>query len=175
MWNGKAISVDLISDEMFSSKYKEKTKEVFQDLWESNLDKLGQTHFKCRLVPLNKKHPNIPRRKEMRPIIIMSPLTKTLEAGLLDELMKYLTEKLHPSQTGFVPSNGIFVNLFRTIARIKLRTMKKKKCYGLFINFSSAYNTINHKKLFERLNPNLGKQGRIPQVNILSNKNLPTE
>ncbi len=151
MWNGKAISVDLISDDLFKPEYKEKTKEVFRDLWKSNLEKLSQDHFKCRLVPLNKKHPNIPNRKEMRPIIIMSTLTKILEGGLLDELMQYLTERLHPSQTGFVPSNGIFVNLFRVINRVHLRTSKKKRCFGLFIDFSSAYNTINHEKLFQKL------------------------
>ena len=158
MWNGKALSTDFVSDEMFNPVYKEKTAYVLRNLWNTDLNKLNQSHFNCRLIPLNKKHPNIPTRKDVRPIIVMSPLLKLLESGLLEDLMTYLVKELHPSQTGFVPGNGIFVNIHRAIARIKARTDVKKKCYGLFFDFSSAYNTINHQKLFQRLLPIIGNE-----------------
>ena len=58
---------------------------------------------------------------------------------------------LHRGQTGFVPGMGITVNQMRMVQRVKEITIDKKHCYGLFIDFSSAYNTILHTKLYQRL------------------------
>jgi len=76
----------------------------------ANLNFIPNFHFDSRLIPLNKIHPQIPSRKDMRPIIVTSPLIKLVEACLLPDLTTYLIEKLHHSQTGFIPGNGIFVN-----------------------------------------------------------------
>ena len=65
--------------------------------------------------------------------------------------------KLCPSQTGFVPGQGVFTNIFRAIKRIKERTNMKKNIFGLFIDFKSAYNYTRHDLLFERLKEVLGK------------------
>ncbi len=89
----------------------------------------------------------------MRPIIIPSPILKLIESGLLPTLRSYLINGLHPSQSGFVPGCGIFVNIHRALDQILLKIRNKKKCYGLFIDFASAYNTVNHNLLFERLSP----------------------
>jgi len=62
-----------------------------------------------------------------------------------------MVEKLHRGQTGFVPGMGITVNQMRMVQRVKEITNTKRHCFGLFIDFSSAYNTILHSKLFERL------------------------
>jgi len=158
MWHGKAIAFDLVSDILFSKKLKGKTAQVFKDLWRNSLQSLDAVHLKCRLVPLNKKHPSIPTRKDVRPIIIMSPLLKILESILMPQLSTYLIKELYPGQTGFVPGNGIFVNIYRTIERIRKRNDRKQRCFGLFIDFSSAYNTIKHTLLFQKLEPILGEK-----------------
>ena len=65
-----------------------------------------------------------------------------------------MVEKLTPSQTSFVTGQGITVNQLRLVDRVKLRTdnpLHRRAVSGLFIGFSSAYNTILHSKLFHRL------------------------
>ena len=107
--------------------------------------------FRTRIVPLNKVHPRIPETDQFRPIIVMSPIVKILEARFLPKLNDYLIKKILLSQTGFVKGQGTHVNIQRAIQRIKLRTNNKKRVFGLFIDLKSAYNYIRHDKLFERL------------------------
>ncbi|HRP37859.1 MAG TPA: reverse transcriptase family protein, partial [Candidatus Dojkabacteria bacterium] len=102
-------------------------------------------------MPLNKVFPNTSTRKEMRPIAVQSPFVKLLEARFLPKLQKYMNERLDRSQIGFVPKLGIQVNLVRALERITLRTNSKKTAYGLFIDFSNAYNSIPHELLFKKL------------------------
>ena len=86
---------------------------------------------------------------------------KLKETRFADKLYGHLTNRLFRGQTGFVPGMGCLVNQVRAINRIKLRTEnpnKKQVVYGLFIDFSSAYNTILHTKLFERLEQVLDKK-----------------
>ena len=125
-------------------------KKLLFDLWSCNKHYLD--HFETRLIPLNKVHPKTPKANEFRPIIIQSPILKLLEARFQRKLTTYMKEKLHIGQTGFVPAMGITVNQVRAVRRINERTNAGKKIYGLFIDFSSAYNTVLHTKLFQRLN-----------------------
>ena len=155
--SGKAISWDGVSDIIFKKEFRGKAESILKDFW-TNAASVDDIHFLCRLVPLNKKFPHIPTRRDMRPIIIQSPVLKLIEAGLLPTLRSYLLYQLHPSQTGFVPGSGIFVNIHRALDQILCRTSKKQRCYGLFIDFTSAYNTISHEKLFSRLIPILGEK-----------------
>ena len=87
----------------------------------------------------------------MRPIAVQSPLIKLLEARFLPDLQRYLNRKLDRSQIGFIQKMGIHVNLVRALERISLRTDKKQVAYGLFIDFSNAYNSIPHELLFAKL------------------------
>ena len=155
--NSKAIAYDGITDSIFKKEYSGKSSIIFADLWAS-LKQIPNTHFESRMVPLNKLHPNIPSRKDIRPIIITSPIVKMIEAALLPELKDYLIKQLHPGQIGFVPGNGILVNIYRVIERIRKRTLLGKRCYGVFIDFSSAYNTIDHGILFKLLQPIIGQK-----------------
>src|SRR4029077_10032664 len=102
-------------------------------------------------VPLNKVFPEVPTRKQMRPILICSPLQKLLESYFLPKLVDYMEKKMTPSQTGFIPRMGIQVNLSRALNRIKMRTDKRKTVYGLFVDFANTYNTVPHTLLFDKL------------------------
>ena len=46
---------------------------------------------------------------------------------------------------------GIQVNLHRALKRITNRTKNNQPCYGLFIDFSNAYNSVPHTLLFRKL------------------------
>ena len=105
----------------------------------------------ARLVPLNKVAPRIPNRLQFRPIMVQSPLVKLLEARFLPKLQRYLEERLGVSQTGFVPYTGTQVNIQRALERITKRTKANRWVYGLFIDFSNAYNSIPHSLLFQKL------------------------
>ena len=63
----------------------------------------------------------------------------------------YLDTKLDRSQVGFVRKLGVQVNITRALQRISMRTRVKKNVYGLFIDFSHAYNSVPHTLLFQKL------------------------
>ena len=131
----------------------QKTAHKLKDLWSvplHNYTELKET-WSTRLVPLNKVFPNTPSRNDMRPIAIQSPLVKILEARFLPKLQQYLNRRLDRSQTGFIQKMGIQINLVRALERITLRTKQKQCVYGLFIDFSNAYNSIPHELLFRKL------------------------
>ena len=98
----KAFTGDFVSDVILTREHIERTCKVLQDLW-FGLE-IDEIHFRSRLIALNKKHPEFLQKDQFRPIIISSLLTKTLKAKLVKPLRKYMIEKLHVSQTGFVPS-----------------------------------------------------------------------
>ena len=148
----KAISFDLFSDIIFSPEHKEKTANIIKDLWNaSNTNAIQDTHFQARLIPLNKKFPDVPKPEDFRPIVVMSPLIKLLEARILDKLQDYLIRKLHRSQIGFVPGFDVSVNIYRALNRLNLRIRQKKRVFCLFLDFKSAYNTIPHDQLFVKM------------------------
>ncbi len=151
--SGKAIAYDGISDILFDKVNINKAAKVFQDLWEGEwASKINNPEqFATRIVPLNKKHPKLPTKYDFRPISISSPIVKTLESTLVPKLSDYMTNKMHIGQTGFVSGQGIMVNQFRLIQRVSERMKKGLKAFGLFLDFSNAYNTVLHTKLFERL------------------------
>jgi len=141
----KALTGDLISDVLLSVENIERTCEIFKDFW--NAIPIDELHFRNRLVALNKKHPDIPRRDQFRPIIISSLLIKVLEARLVKPLRDYMTHHLHSSQVGFVPEMDIFVNLSRLFHYTHKRRERRLRSFLLFLDFSSAYNTVLHEKL----------------------------
>ena len=156
----KAIAHDALSDILFKCNHGNETPsnielaaKKLRNLWRTNLDELEDfgPSWDARLVPLNKIFPETPNRKQMRPIVIQSPLIKLLEARFLTKLQTYLTQKLDRSQTGFVKGMGTQVNLWRAIKRINIRTADNKPVFGLFIDFSNAYNSVPHTLLFKKL------------------------
>jgi len=143
----KAIAYDGLSDVMFNREWKELTTYKLRDLWDTfaELQRVHLVHFEARLVPLNKVYTRLPSASDCRPIIITSSIVRLLE------LDNYMMKDLHCNQIGFVPHNGITVNHVRLLDRVNSRVKKGRRVFGLFLDFSNAYNTILHSKLFERL------------------------
>ncbi len=152
MSTNKALTFSFMSDIIFSKNLQTQTANIIRDLWKSDvLNNLPSVYFEARLIALNKKHPEIPKPSEFRPIVIMSALTKIIEGRLLEKLQDYLSNKLARSQVGFVPSMDIYVNIHRAIKQILKRTSNKSHAFCLFLDFKSAYNTVPHDKLFLKL------------------------
>lgn len=159
MATDKALSYDLFSDAMFREEFHDKAANLIRALWcKENLNKLDRKHFLARLIPINKKFPKISSPEDIRPIIVLSPLYKLLEARLLPKLRKYMINKLARSQVGFVPNMDITVNIQRALKRIHLRTDEGATAFCLFLDFKSAFNTIPHLSLFKKLQDILDPQ-----------------
>ncbi len=83
MSTNKAIAFDGLSDIMFKGSQEEKMivasklKDIWSTPWEGNANE--DNHFKTRLIPLNKVHPQTPKCTQFRPISISSPVIKILE------------------------------------------------------------------------------------------------
>ena len=151
--HGKAIAFDGVADILFTKGNSKKSAKILKDLWSVNWEETTKNpnHFQTRMIPLNKMHPHTPTKEKFRPISVASPLVKILEARLQKKLYEYMKEKLHRGQTGFVPGMGITVNQMRLVERVTERFAHNRPTYGLFLDFSNAYNTILHNKLFQRL------------------------
>ena len=159
----KAIAYDAASDILFDDYVSynsadetsnlQKTATKLRNIWRVNLDEVPNIDdtWDARLVPLNKVFPQTPERNQLRPIIIQSPIVKIIEARFASKLHNYLETKLDRSQVGFVRKLGVQVNISRALKRVILRTNQKKNVYGLFIDFSHAYNSIPHVLLFQKL------------------------
>ena len=155
IYDGKAIAFDGITDTLFSKDNKSMTAKKLNNIWSADI---AQHHFETRTIALNKLHPEIGTAKDCRPIAVCSALIKLVESRSRKTLETYMIEKLHRGQTGFVSGMGIAVNQMRMVNRIKEITSNKRHCFGLFIDFSSAYNTILHTKIYERLMKVLPKE-----------------
>ena len=59
---------------------------MLRDLWNPEAMGLIKDSMKAKLVPLNKVLPEIPKDREFRPIIVLSPLYKFLELRFLPKL-----------------------------------------------------------------------------------------
>lgn len=157
----KAIAYDGLSGILFSKEKRtnneksnmEKIASKLRNIWRLPLHQIQEIEdsWDTRLVPLNKVFPEIGTRKQLRPIAIQSQIVKLLEARFLPKLQEYLNNKLDRAQTGFIQRMGIQVNLTRALERISLRTKRNRVVYGLFIDFSNAYNSIPHTLLFQKL------------------------
>lgn len=100
------------------------------------------------MVALDKAFPRIPSVSEYRPIVITSPIIKALEAYLLPDLQTYGIIRLNKNQVGFVANRSTADN----VVRLYLECQKhKNEGYVIFVDFSSAYDTIQRKKLYEIL------------------------
>ena len=85
--------------------------DLLRDLWNRKTIESIPEIFKARLVPLNKKWPDIPQKEDFRPIAIISHFYKFLELRFANKLLDYLSNHMDKRQTGFVREMGTTVNI----------------------------------------------------------------
>jgi hypothetical protein len=104
----KGITNDCISDSWLK---KTNNYNLVNDLWNLNSLKAAIKSLEARLVPLNKKWSNIPKKEDFRPILILSALVKWLELRFLPKLREHLKYDADPNQIGFVPGCQTQMNI----------------------------------------------------------------
>ena len=112
-----------------------------------------RSHFRARVVLLNKKYPAVPEHTEYRPIIVTSPVVKYLEGIVMEHLRKYAVTSLHRAQYGFCPQIGIDeckFDVFREAMRRKKEEPATQHC-ALFVDYSSAYDRVDRNRLYAYL------------------------
>ena len=102
---------------------------------------------------LNKKPKEIPKSKNVRYIAIASILMKIIEAIILKRIKPIINPKLSKSQLGFVEKGECGLHtaqLFNQLRILRDSPGSSLKYYAVFIDFKSAFNKVNHTKLFEK-------------------------
>ena len=93
MSKDKGLADDGISDHWIKTTEKWY---LLNNIWNDDIMENFSEIFKARLVPLNKKWPDIPNSDEFRPIAILSHFFKFLELRFADKLHDYLINKMDP-------------------------------------------------------------------------------
>ncbi|MEL6358425.1 MAG: reverse transcriptase domain-containing protein [Bacteroidota bacterium] len=90
--------------------------------------------------------------KSFRPIALSNYMLKALERLVVWRMEEKLQENpLHPNQHGFLSDKGTESAISSTVNRIEGQIHKGKKCLGVFLDISSAFNTITPKHVKETL------------------------
>ena len=130
--------------------------------------------FDCKLVPLNKVHPQVPSVHQMRPIVATNVLFKILELRFSDELHNKFWNLggFALSQFWFLGNMSTQAQIFNLLNQVtqgwnrptgkKLHRHVSSQLqeqvrynplhnYIIFVDFKEAYNSINMSLLFERM------------------------
>ena len=88
-----------------------------------------------------------------RPIAVISPLSKVLERQVYDQLVSYLEKEclLFNFQFGFRKGYSTEYVILETVEKLKSSVDDQKITCGIFLDFSKAFDTINHHILLEKL------------------------
>ena len=82
-----------------------------------------------------------------RPIAVISPFSKLLERLVYDQLVSYLEKEclLFNFQFGFGKGYSTEYAILETVEKLKSAVHDQKITSGIFLDFSKAFDTINHK------------------------------
>ena len=71
-----------------------------------------------------------------------------LESRFSEKLRSYMVDRMDKHQTGFVPGCGTSVNIKLLVEKLQASRRENGLCC-LFVDFKSAYNTVNRERLYE--------------------------
>ena len=170
----KALTTFPVPDELITYISDNHLTGILTELWEPQFLSRFPQIFECRLIPLNKTHPQIGGADKMRPIVCTNVLFKLLESRFTDELhLKFWELKGYAlSQFGFLrnlstqtqicnllnqtTSNWIKDPNLKTYKHIsfwnpQLPKYNPEENYLIFIDYCQAFNSINLTLLFEKM------------------------
>lgn len=123
---------------------------------------------------LNKSKEEAPQPSQTRPIAIAGLVTKVIEAITLKSVLsdgiqsnRYLTKV----QIGFRRNGETSLQILKLLSQIKkLKADRLSKGYNVvFIDFRSAFNTIDHLKWMQRLKISLKDSASFQLISLLIN------
>ena len=103
---------------------------------------------------LSKTTSKYPKVNQIRPITVTTIPQKIIEHVLLERLENELGALISKAQFGFRTGKSTMMHIFRLIDRLKsIKDTKPKRLQRclVFINFSTAFDSIDHKLLIEKL------------------------
>ena len=109
--------------------------------------------FKISKVTPIFKSGSISELGNYRPIAVISPFSKVLERLVYDQLVSYLEKEclLYNFQFGFRKGYSTENAILETVEKLKSAVDDQKVTCGIFLDFSKAFDTINHHILLEQL------------------------
>ncbi len=170
----KAITSFPIPDEYIRYILDNNLEMTLATLWDPKILNRFPQIFKCKLVPLNKAHPQVPTKLQMRPIVATNVLFKILELRFTEDLQEkfWRLEGYALSQFGFLKhlstqaqicnllsqvtsewKRSHLQHLHRHIPSLDPRLNRYNPChnYIIFVDYKEAYNSINMSLLFEKM------------------------
>ncbi len=170
----KALAKFPVPDEFMKTIPNEKAHFFFKDLWSETFINKFPDIFNCKLIPLNKAHPKVPKCEEMRPIVATNVVFKILELRFSEELQLafWKLDGFATSQYGFLRHMNTQAQIFNLLDQVTLGWKKEEHArnyyhtaslhpqlpkynpphnFLIFIDFKQAYNSINMSILYERM------------------------
>ncbi|CAB4014048.1 Hypothetical predicted protein, partial [Paramuricea clavata] len=88
-----------------------------------------------------------------RPISLLSVFSKLLEKLMYNRLIDFTTKKsiLYPKQFGFREQHSTDHAFFSIVDKIQNSIDNQEYCYGIFLDFNKAFDTVNHEFLIQKL------------------------
>ena len=127
----------------------------------------------AKVIPLYKNKGNIEDIGNYRPISMLSVFSKLFEKLIHKRMTDYLTENeiINNSQYGFRAAHSTLHALVNATENLYKSLDKNLHTLGIFIDFSKAFDTINHDILCSKLE-NYGIHGNMLKLikNYLSNR-----
>ena len=107
----------------------------------------------AKVIPLYKHKGSINDICNYRPISMLSVFSKIFEKLIHKEIMSFLdaNSTLSDCQFGFRAKHSTAHALINAISHLQLAMDSGKSALGLFIDFSKAFDTINHRILLDKL------------------------
>lgn len=104
------------------------------------------------IVPIYKKNDkNLP--ENYRPVSLANTILKLFTSMISKRLLEWSKNKniISEYQAAYKPNTGCSDHVFVLNAAIQSNLAKKRKLYALFVDMSQAFDTVNHKRLWEKL------------------------
>ena len=172
---GKALTRFPIPDQFMKLFINNEQTTALQELWEPSLLEKYPEIFHCKLIPLNKVSPHVPKSKDMRPIVATNPIFKILELRFTEELQEkfWTLDGFATSQFGFLKGMSTQSQIYNILEQTtqgwartpdskhfkfqsalhpQLPRYNPKHNYLIFIDFRQAYNSVNLELLHKRMN-----------------------